>query len=35
MLKVDNDEVYRQQVAKLERLRAERDADDVRRASTP
>ena len=32
VLKVDNDEVYRQQVAKLERLRAERDADDVRRA---
>ena len=32
VLKVDNDEVYRQQVAKLERLRAERDDDDVRRA---
>jgi len=32
VLKVDNDEVYRQQVAKLERLRAERDPDDVRRA---
>ncbi|HEX3222631.1 MAG TPA: methylmalonyl-CoA mutase [Nocardioides sp.] len=31
VLKVDNDEVYRQQVAKLERLRAERDADEVRR----
>jgi methylmalonyl-CoA mutase len=31
VLKVDNDEVYRQQVAKLERLRAERDTDDVRR----
>jgi methylmalonyl-CoA mutase len=32
VLKVDNDEVYKQQVAKLERLRAERDDDDVRRA---
>jgi len=32
VLKVDNDEVYRQQVAKLERLRAERDDDAVRRA---
>jgi len=32
VLKVDNDEVYRQQVAKLERLRAERDPDAVRRA---
>jgi len=32
VLKVDNDEVYRQQVAKLERLRAERDDDEVRRA---
>ncbi len=32
VLKVDNDEVYRQQVAKLERLRAERDDDDVRRS---
>ncbi len=31
VLRVDNDEVYRQQVAKLERLRAERDGDDVRR----
>ena len=31
VLKVDNDEVYRQQLAKLERLRAERDEDDVRR----
>ena len=28
---VDNDEVYRQQIAKLERLRAERDADEVQR----
>jgi methylmalonyl-CoA mutase len=32
VLKVDNDEVYRRQVAKLERLRTERDDDDVRRA---
>jgi methylmalonyl-CoA mutase len=32
VLKVDNDAVYRQQVAKLERLRAERDDDEVRRA---
>ncbi len=32
VLKVDNDDVYRQQVAKLERLRAERDNDAVRRA---
>ncbi|MEO9325854.1 methylmalonyl-CoA mutase [Nocardioides sp. C4-1] len=32
VLKVDNDDVYRQQVAKLERLRAERDDDDVRSA---
>jgi methylmalonyl-CoA mutase len=32
VLKVDNDEVYRQQIAKLERLRAERDDDDVRRS---
>jgi methylmalonyl-CoA mutase len=31
VLRVDNDDVYRQQVAKLERLRAERDDDDVRR----
>ncbi|HEX6151832.1 methylmalonyl-CoA mutase [Nocardioides sp.] len=31
VLKVDNDDVYRQQVAKLERLRAERDDEDVRR----
>ncbi|MDN5796267.1 MAG: methylmalonyl-CoA mutase [Intrasporangium sp.] len=31
VLKVDNDEVYRQQVASLERLRAERDPDEVRR----
>ncbi|TWH04917.1 methylmalonyl-CoA mutase [Nocardioides sp. J9] len=29
VLKVDNDEVYRQQVAKLERLRAERNQSDV------
>jgi methylmalonyl-CoA mutase len=32
VLKVDNDDVYRQQIAKLERLRAERDDDDVRRS---
>ena len=32
LLRVDNDEVYQQQVAKLERLRAERDDDDVRRS---
>jgi methylmalonyl-CoA mutase len=32
VLKVDNDEVYKQQVAKLERLRAERNEDDVRKA---
>ncbi len=32
VLKVDNDEVYRQQVAKLERLRAERDQGDVEAA---
>jgi methylmalonyl-CoA mutase len=32
VLKVDNDEVYRAQIAKLERLRAERDDDAVRRA---
>jgi len=32
VLKVDNDEVYKQQVAKLDRLRAERSDDDVRRA---
>ena len=32
VLKVDNDDVYRRQVAKLERLRAERDDDAVRRA---
>jgi methylmalonyl-CoA mutase len=31
VLKVDNDDVYRQQVAKLERLRVERDDDEVRR----
>jgi methylmalonyl-CoA mutase len=30
--RVDNDDVYRQQIAKLERLRAERDPDDVRRS---
>ncbi len=29
--KVDNDDVYRRQVAQLERLRAERDADEVQR----
>ncbi|MCW2843923.1 MAG: mutB 1, partial [Nocardioides sp.] len=32
VLRVDNDDVYRQQIAKLERLRAERDDDDVRRS---
>src|SRR3954449_2698780 len=32
VLKVDNDDVYRQQLAKLERLRAERDDDEVERA---
>ncbi|MEZ5113958.1 MAG: methylmalonyl-CoA mutase [Nocardioidaceae bacterium] len=32
VLKVDNASVYQQQVAKLERLRAERNADDVRAA---
>jgi len=32
VLRVDNNEVYQQQVAKLERLRAERDEDDVRRS---
>ncbi len=32
VLRVDNHEVLRQQVAKLERLRAERDSDAVRRA---
>ncbi len=32
ILRVDNNDVYRQQVAKLERLRAERDDDDVRRS---
>jgi methylmalonyl-CoA mutase len=31
VLRVDNDDVYRQQIAKLERLRAERDDEDVRR----
>jgi methylmalonyl-CoA mutase len=30
--RVDNDDVYRRQVAKLERLRAERDDDGVRRS---
>jgi methylmalonyl-CoA mutase len=34
VLKVDNNSVYRQQVAKLERLRAERNDDDVRRSLT-
>jgi methylmalonyl-CoA mutase len=32
VLSVDNDEVYRRQVAQLERLRAERDDEEVRRA---
>ena len=32
VLRVDNDDVYRQQIAKLERLRAERDDNDVRSA---
>jgi methylmalonyl-CoA mutase len=32
VLRVDNDDVYRQQLAKLERLRAERHDDDVRRS---
>ncbi|MCW2858051.1 MAG: methylmalonyl-CoA mutase subunit [Marmoricola sp.] len=31
VLSIDNNEVYKQQVAKLERLRAERNADDVQR----
>ncbi len=31
VLKVDNDDVYRQQIAKLERLRAERRDEDVQR----
>ncbi|MDH2413689.1 methylmalonyl-CoA mutase [Nocardioides sp. CER19] len=31
VLRVDNDEVYRQQVAKLERLRAERSPEEVER----
>ena len=31
VLRVDNDDVYRQQIAKLERLRAERDQDRRRR----
>ena len=34
VLRVDNDDVYRQQVVKLERLRAERDDDAVRRSLT-
>ncbi len=34
VLRVDNDDVYRQQIAKLERLRAERDDDAVRRSLT-
>ena len=32
VLKVDNNAVYRQQIAKLEQLRAERDDDEVRRS---
>ena len=32
VLRVDNESVYAQQIAKLERLRAERDDDDVRRS---
>ena len=32
VLRVDNDDVYKRQVAKLERLRAERDDDAVRRS---
>jgi methylmalonyl-CoA mutase len=32
VLKVDNDQVYKQQIAKLERLRAERDQAEVDRA---
>jgi methylmalonyl-CoA mutase len=32
VLRVDNDEVYRQQVAKLERLRTERDGHEVERS---
>jgi methylmalonyl-CoA mutase len=31
VLRVDNDDVYRQQMAKLERLRAERDGEEVQR----
>ncbi|WP_028473347.1 methylmalonyl-CoA mutase [Nocardioides alkalitolerans] len=31
VLRVDNDDVYKRQLAKLERLRAERDDDEVRR----
>ncbi|MCZ4500012.1 MAG: methylmalonyl-CoA mutase subunit [Marmoricola sp.] len=34
VLKVDNAEVYKQQLAKLERLRAERNSDDVESALT-
>ena len=34
VLRVDNDDVYRQQIAKLERLRAERDGAAVRRSLT-
>src|SRR5690606_37681313 len=34
VLRVDNDEVYRAQIAKLERLRAERNQDDVDAALT-
>ena len=33
VLRVDNDDVYRQQIAKLERLRAERDDDAVRQGA--
>ena len=32
VLRVDNDDVYRQQIAKLERLRAERDSEEVQTA---
>jgi len=32
VLRVDNDEVYKQQIAKLERLRAERDPEEVERS---
>ena len=34
VLRVDNASVYKQQLAKLERLRAERDDDEVERALT-